>query len=104
MTSQLGLLLLSVVLLNLFQLHAEILQTNSDKYLESTPMAHAVYFSGNKRPYSENRDLDSLFRGPYALMQLFFSLPLANCECFLMRERERLLTLRFQLIPFSLPL
>ena len=64
MASQLGLLLLSVVLLNSFHLHIEILKTNSDYYLQSTPVAHALQFSGGTPcPYSENRELDSPFGG-----------------------------------------
>jgi hypothetical protein len=61
MASQLGLLLLPIVVLNLFHLHTEILKTSSEFYLESTPLAYALQFIGGTRfPYSENRELDSL--------------------------------------------
>jgi len=67
MASQLALLFISVVLLNLFHLHTEILKTNCDLLL-----AHALQFSGGTCPYSENRELDSVLGGPFAWPDFFF--------------------------------
>ena len=72
MASQLALLFISVVLLNLFHLHTEILKTNCDFYLETTLLAHALQFSGGTCPYSENRELDSVLGGPFAWPDFFF--------------------------------